>query len=350
MSAVIEQFCESHFAHNSISRARQVQMRRLLAEFEESLGGRTITDARGLDLERFLTARLESLAASTVCRQQYTIRPFFTWAIRHSLIEREQLREIREVPAPRGARKHTPSPYTRDELRKLFAVLDARFPRADQHWVDRFFEGKSPWSRVRRHGERLQCEAMIAAALYGGLRRGEIMRLELDDLAPEHAALPARSRKNREGTWEERKVPIIEPMHVAFAEWHAFRTALQPQITAPEDAPWVRLQRSDFGIKLDAPHRSGDADKHLVRIHSVPHGKSMPKLRWGFHRLRHTCATEMLRSGYKLHVVRKILGHSSLEQTLRYAELLDSDVLAESDRVGGKFARAIATTRNGHGA
>jgi hypothetical protein len=57
----------------------------------------------------------------------------------------------------------------------------------------------------------------------------------------------------------------------------------------------------------------------------------------------------MLRNDYKLHVVRAILGHSSLEQTLRYAELLDADILRESDRAGDRFARAIARTRNGHG-
>jgi len=348
MSEVIDQFCDHHFAANRITPARQTQMRRLLREFEDSLGGRQITEATALDFETWLTDRLQSLTPATVKRQQYTVRPFFVWAARHGFVTREQHLSIKEVPAPRGV-KHTPNPYSRAELERLWAMLDARFPFTDQETVDRWLKGRSMrWRReVKLHVERLQYEAMIACALYGGMRRGEIFRLELDDLHEDHATLPARSRKNSEGVWVMRAIPIIEPMEQAFAAWTVARERLQAHITAPPEAPWIRLQYGrGFGVKLDEGKWRGKGEGHLARIHREDyHGK----LRWGFHRLRHTCATEMLRNDYKLHVVREILGHSSLEQTLRYAELLDADILRESERASPRFARAIARTRNGHG-
>lgn len=49
-----------------------------------------------------------------------------------------------------------------------------------------------------------------------------------------------------------------------------------------------------------------------VLIHDLARGS-------GFHRLRHRFATKQLRSGTPLQNVRKIMGHTRLEHTLRYA-------------------------------
>lgn len=44
------------------------------------------------------------------------------------------------------------------------------------------------------------------------------------------------------------------------------------------------------------------------------------------HRLRHTYATEMLRAGMRLPVLMKLLGHRTIDMTLRYAEVTGVDV------------------------
>ena len=44
------------------------------------------------------------------------------------------------------------------------------------------------------------------------------------------------------------------------------------------------------------------------------------------HRLRHTFATEMLRNGMSLPVLMKLLGHRTIDMTLRYAEVTGVDV------------------------
>jgi site-specific recombinase XerD len=44
------------------------------------------------------------------------------------------------------------------------------------------------------------------------------------------------------------------------------------------------------------------------------------------HRLRHTYATEMLRSGMSLPVLMRLLGHRTLSMTLRYAQVTQADV------------------------
>ena len=42
------------------------------------------------------------------------------------------------------------------------------------------------------------------------------------------------------------------------------------------------------------------------------------------HCLRHTCATHLLNAGVPLEVLKELMGHQSLHQTLRYAQLYDT--------------------------
>jgi site-specific recombinase XerD len=47
------------------------------------------------------------------------------------------------------------------------------------------------------------------------------------------------------------------------------------------------------------------------------------------HALRHSYATTLVNNGVRLEVVRKLLGHKSMQTTLRYAEVNDATVKAE---------------------
>lgn len=55
-----------------------------------------------------------------------------------------------------------------------------------------------------------------------------------------------------------------------------------------------------------------------------------------FHDLRHTCATRLLRRTGNLRLVKELLGHSSIETTLRYAHVTDDDL---RDALDGKAVR-----------
>jgi len=57
--------------------------------------------------------------------------------------------------------------------------------------------------------------------------------------------------------------------------------------------------------------------KHTMKRAGLSHKK------YSLHHLRHTFATEMLNSGMRIEVLQQILGHQSIEQTMRYARLSD---------------------------
>lgn len=61
--------------------------------------------------------------------------------------------------------------------------------------------------------------------------------------------------------------------------------------------------------------------------------------RW--HDLRHTAASWMVQSGVELDVVRKVLGHDSIETTMRYAHRESSAERAAMEAVGSRFSHVL---------
>ena len=61
--------------------------------------------------------------------------------------------------------------------------------------------------------------------------------------------------------------------------------------------------------------------------------------RW--HDLRHTCASWMIQNGVELDVVKTILGHESIETTMRYAHRENSAQKAAMDVVGSRFSHVL---------
>lgn len=124
--------------------------------------------------------------------------------------------------------------------------------------------------------------AAIWIALLTGCRRGEICKISAADIGRNTIKIRAANTK----TLQYREVPITP--------------ALRPWLA------YIPLPINENGIKsgfAKAKHAAGFTD---VR----------------FHDLRHSCATIMLAHGASLHVVRDVLGHSSIKTTERYAHTM----------------------------
>ncbi len=76
--------------------------------------------------------------------------------------------------------------------------------------------------------------------------------------------------------------------------------------------------------------------RHLVQIlHRLSRKASLPNLRRLHpHALRRFAATSWLRSGAGLDEVRRLLGHESLNTTLRYSSLVGADLQGAHKRAG----------------
>jgi site-specific recombinase XerD len=337
MNGLVEQFCDHHHAYNGISAARRVAQRRVLSEFVAFVG--EVEELEAETLRRYLGTLVsdQGLKPGTVGQRLTMIRPFVRWLREQRVIDADRMLDIVAVEAPRGARNGKPRPYTRKQIKQMWADLEDAYPwsrrgkpgkRIDnaEMYLARWRRGQSAYARIQAYAERCQVEAVIALALYGGIRREEIFRLELEDMHPDNAYVVVRgARKNRDAEQNVRIVPMTDAMRTALKRWLDLRDELAPV----HDRPWLSLHTEQHARK---PIRWTKFQALLSKI-----GRGIE-----FHRLRHTFATERLRAGMELAHLQKVMGHSRIQQTLAYTEFVHEDLLRSSSRSDSNFERALA--------
>lgn len=316
---LIEDFIAEHSVLEATSLDRQKRHRRWLKELQARIPGGEWSGLTGDVITGWLVECIQQGMKPTTVRQRlHGTRPFVNYLHRKRVLDADTVLDIRNIRPPKGSGDGKPRPYNRQQIKRFWQEFDDKYPlMADrQKWWDRFDRGLSKWPRVQQDAKRIQMRALIAILLCGGVRREEAYKLTVDDVDPVAEYIVVHgARKNEEGESIDRAVPwTTEWMYEAVTEWVALRAKLAPG----HDALWLSLHQN---------HRlkpmMWETFETLMR--SIGSG-------WEFHRFRHTAATEMLRAGYALHEVQKILGHTRPEQTLRYAELLPEDVVAAAAR------------------
>lgn len=129
--------------------------------------------------------------------------------------------------------------------------------------------------------------AAIWISLFTGMRRGEILALEAEDIGRTEITIRAGNTK----TLKTRTVPIIAPVR-----------------------PWLKFV--PLGINFEGLKTGFRRAREAAGMEHVT-----------FHDLRRSCGTLLIQRGVELHVVSKLLGHSSTTVTERvYAHLADKQL------------------------
>ena len=127
----------------------------------------------------------------------------------------------------------------------------------------------------------VQMQAVIWAALLTGARRGELLQIRKEDIGTDTITLPSSHTK----TLRARVIPII-----------------------PALRPWLEyfpVEVNFYGVQ--SAWRRARVKARMEHVN--------------FHDLRHSCASIMLGLGVDLYTISKILGHSNVQTTQRYAHL-----------------------------
>ncbi len=139
-----------------------------------------------------------------------------------------------------------------------------------------------------------QAQAAIWFALLTGARRGEIFQIRAEHIGVDTISLPASHTK----TNRMRVIPII-----------------------PALRPW--LKHFPLTITVDGLKSSWRRARTSARMEHV-----------NFHDLRHSCASIMLGLGVDLYTISKVLGHSTVQTTQRYAHLQVDAQRAALEKLG----------------
>ncbi len=215
------------------------------------------------------------------------LRQIFNHAIACGHIATNPVRGIRPNPGCKMTRF-----LAREEIARLHRVLD------------RYADGSA--------SEAQQAD-IIRLLLLTGCRRNEIARLRREEVRDDRLELADSKTGPRTVLLNEPARQIVERrMRMGNGPW-VFPSSRHPS-GRPSREPrlWHRVRR-EAGIED-------------VRLHD----------------LRHTVASQAALNGVPLPVVSRLLGHSSVRMTLRYAHVGDKEIEAAAERVGQVMASLMA--------
>ncbi len=165
----------------------------------------------------------------------------------------------------------------------------------------------------------IQAANFMRMVLYTGMRRGEIFKLQWQDIDFERGFIHIRAPKGG----QDQKIPLNQ--------------AARDLLTAHP-----RIGSSLYVFPGRHGHQRTDINKQVSRIKEAA---GLPKDFRALHGLRHFYASMLASSGQvDLYLLQRLLTHRSSQTTMRYAHLRDEALRRASDLAGELIGQAM----NGH--
>ena len=247
---------------------------RVFRDFLTFLGDRTSTTQ---EIRLFLLEQQSrGIAPATVHIYYRNLHAFFNWMVSEEIIKRSPMANIKAPALPRVI---IPT-FTDDELRRIFLVCS--------------------WKRFVDHRNK----AMVCILLDTGVRMAELQSITLDDVYLDSRLIKVRGKGDK-----ERLVPYGERTEKAILAYIALRDDAYREM-------WLGETRTPLSL-----HGVKSAIRHVMNWAEIK------RSRRGAHTFRHTMAITYLRNGGDVFTLQKILGHTTLEMTQRYARVLVEDIV-----------------------
>lgn len=242
-----------------------------------------------INLESLLAYRrsLVGLSPNTISQYIRRLNTSLNWMV--------GMRLIKENPIPK-------SMLTNEKYQKAKPVLS----KAELFGI---LNGTKP--EELRVGQFVRNRAMAILLVTSGMRESELLALTPADLRWEEGSIVIKSGKGSKA----RTVPLMGIAKQAVKEYMERERPegagnFDPIFVMPDGDGFKPMSVSTFGcaIKSFLTHMTGRDDLSA-------------------HSLRHSCATFLISNGMNARDLQAILGHSSLNTTQRYAQLLAPDTM-----------------------
>lgn len=222
-----------------------------------SFGDKRLEQITPLAIERYKNARVKEVSVATLNRELACLKHMFSKAIEWQLYPSNPVKSVKLFKEHNQRLRY----LTVAEVRRLIGELPTHL------------------------------KPVVQCALHTGMRRGEILGLTWNDIDLKQRLIFVRNSKNGEG----REIPVSIDL---LRELRSLK------------------KTGEYVFSLDG--RS--------RIQSIRTGFENATKRAGindftFHDLRHTFASHLVMSGVDLLTVKELLGHKSINMTLRYSHL-----------------------------
>lgn len=275
------------------SNGKLIDTRHMRQNHKETLRPRALLDAFDCDISQLdrqdavgYFGYLESekgLSSNTLCRRLASLRRFARlllkegWPILPGFADKLEDMEIRRE-------RQLPIALEREEALDFLSVIeDAR---------DR---------------------AIVLVMLFMGLRISEVVRLNVDDIAPGIQGITLKGKGAK-----ERYVPIHPVVMDAIEDYKA-----NVRKDAPEDEHGRPLFVSQHRRRLDPSTVRRMIKRYAQMTEELP---SRKRRRLSPHKLRHTFATLLLQNAVDIRHIQELLGHQNLSTTQIYTQVAHRDL------------------------
>jgi site-specific recombinase XerD len=240
-----------------------------------------LTQTTPTDIDAWIEASCrQPLAPGTIATRLRVVQGFFAFLCDQGSLRQSPIR--------------LPRPMAEDEISAFFRVIDA-----------------------------LRDRTMFLLMLRCGLRVGEVSCLAWSAIDLMQGTVRIDNSKGH----VDRVVYLSPDVAKALRQWHGLQAAEAPSVFPS------RVKRKG-GTALTARQIRNRMTRYL-KLAGITKAYSP-------HSLRHTFATQLLNAGASLEVVKELMGHRSLDVTLRYTQLYDRTKRSQYDQ-------AMAQVEKRHG-
>jgi integrase/recombinase XerD len=276
--ALLDEFTDRLWLEEGLSRNTLESYRRDLAQFGEWLEkscGYSLTEARQVDIERYLAARFPHVRPRSISRLVASLRRLYRFLLRENRIGADPTLQIASPKLPRSL----PKSLSEDDV---VALLDA----PDTHQL-----------------LGLRDRAMLETLYATGLRVSELVGLQVSEVSLQDGVLRTTGKGDK-----TRLVPMGEEA----LDWvRRYLGEARPLILDG------KMSESLF-VTQRGEAMTRQAFWYLIKRYALLAGIGKPL---SPHTLRHAFATHLLNHGADLRVVQMLLGHADISTTQIYTHV-----------------------------
>lgn len=276
----LSQFAEEFYIPHATSHKKtwQEDVYKLNGRIIPIMGNLRLSSITVRDITAFHTKEKERNTSTTANHYLVLIKRMLNLAVKWGLLEKNPAAGMDKFKEP----PHRERYLSKEELPRFLKALDQQEDR--------------------------QSMAVIKLLLFTGCRKGEILSLHWNQVKLDEGRLflpITKSGQSRSVFLNAKAKEVIEGLGVSTSEGYVF------------------------------PSRAGSRKGHLQDLRKpfekVCEAAGIEGLR--IHDLRHSFATFAVRSGASLYDIQKLLGHSDIAMTQRYAHMVDDNLQKATDNV-----------------
>jgi integrase len=263
--------------HSKVNKRPRVARRDffLMNRLGTHFNGRYLSEITPQSIERYKAERITLVAPATVNRELACLKCMFNKAIEWSKAYDNPVRKV-----------------------KLFKEKNQRTRYLEQNEIPKFIESCSD-----------HLKPIVIVAVFTGMRKSEILNLKWEDIDFKRGIIYLLHTKNN----EKREVLMNDIVSKALSS-----------IERHKDSPYVFLSHTG------KPYTN-------VRKSFETALKKCDIINFRFHDLRHTFASQLVMMGIDIKTVQELMGHKTIEMTLRYSHLSPDHKKKAVDTLGKKI-------------